>query len=85
MELAYEKEQHVRKPFAICAIQLAGGVLLKMLKYFQFFHVKEIVKSLLVSVNKSSSIIQSCFFTKTIKQNLHQFIFLPYRTSMGEK
>ena len=29
--------------------------------------------------------IRSCFFTKTIKQSLHQLIFLPYRTFMGEE
>ena len=34
MEL-YEQEQHVRKSIAICATQLAGGLLLKRLKYFE--------------------------------------------------
>ena len=34
MEL-YEQEQHVRKSIAICATQLAGGLLLKKLKYFE--------------------------------------------------
>ena len=44
-----------------CATQLAGGLLLKMLKYFEvmlnifeFSHVKEIVESLLVDVKKIS-------------------------------
>ena len=49
MELEYE---HVRKSLATCATQLAGGLLLKKLKYFEvmlnnfeFSHVKEIVES----------------------------------------
>ena len=48
MEIYYEQECHVRK----CATQLAGGLLLKMLKYFEvmlnifeFSHMKEIVES----------------------------------------
>ena len=50
MELQYEQEQHVRKSLDICATQLAGGLLLKMIKYFEvkifkFSHVKEIVES----------------------------------------
>ena len=56
--------------------QLAGGSLLKILKYFdvmlkifEFSHLKEIVKSSLVYVNKCSWITQSCFFTETIKQS----------------
>ena len=34
MELQYEQECHVRKSLAIYATQLAGGVLLRMQKYF---------------------------------------------------
>ena len=56
--------------------QLAGGLLLKMLKYFEvmlnifeFSHLKEIPESSLVHVNKFSWIIQSFFLTSTIKEN----------------
>ena len=35
MELYYEQEYYVRKSFVICATQLAGGSLLKQLKYFE--------------------------------------------------
>ena len=52
MKLKYEQEQHVIKCFVIFATQLAGGLLLKMLKYlevmlkiFEFSHAKEIVES----------------------------------------
>ena len=52
MELKYKQEQHVRKSVIISATQLAGGLLLKILKYFevvlnifQFSRVKEIVQS----------------------------------------
>ena len=31
----YEQEKHVRKSLVICATQLAGGLLLKKLKYFE--------------------------------------------------
>ena len=58
------------------ATQLADGLLLKMLKYFEviwkifeFSHVKETLKFWLVYVNKFSWIIQSCFLTETIKQS----------------
>ena len=44
--------KHVRKSLVICATQLAGGLLLKMVKYFEvmlntfeFSHSKEIVES----------------------------------------
>ena len=76
MELWYEQEYHVRKSIVTYAAQLAGGLLLKMLKYFEvmlnifeFSHVKEIVKFWLVYVNKFSLIIESCFLTETIKQS----------------
>ena len=52
MELKYEEEQHSRKSLVKCATQLAGGLLLKMLKYFEvtlnifeFSHVTKIVES----------------------------------------
>ena len=52
MELKYKQEQHVRKSLVICATQLARGLLLEILKYFEvilkifeFSHVKEIVES----------------------------------------
>ena len=35
MELQYKQEQHVRKPSVICETQLAEGLVLKMLKYFE--------------------------------------------------
>ena len=35
MELQYEQELHVRKSLVTCATQLAGGLLLKRLKYFE--------------------------------------------------
>ena len=61
MELQYEQERHVRKPLDLCATQLAVGLLLKMLKYFEvirnifeFSHVKEIAESRLIQVNKFS-------------------------------
>ena len=38
-------------------------------KHFEFPHVKEIVESWLVYVNKFSLIIQSCFLTDTIKES----------------
>ena len=75
MKLQYEQEWHVRKSLVICATKLAGGLLLKMLKYFkvmlnifEFSHVKEIVESWLVYLNKFPWIIQSLFLTETIKQ-----------------
>ena len=56
--------------------QLAGGLLFKMLKYFEvmlnifeFSHVKEIAESWLVYVSKFSWTIQSCFLTKTTKSS----------------
>ena len=55
---------------------IAGGLSLKMPKYsevmlniFEFFHVKEIVESWLVYVNKFLWTIQSCFLTETIKRS----------------
>ena len=51
MELKYEQEQQ-NVVLVKCATQLAGGLLLKMLKYFEvtlntfeFSHVKKIVES----------------------------------------
>ena len=38
-------------------------------KHFLVFHMKEIVKSWLVCMNKFSWIIQSCYLTKTTKQS----------------
>ena len=35
MELQYEQAYHVRKSLVICATQLAAGLLLKKLKYFE--------------------------------------------------
>ena len=58
MKLHYE---HVRKYLAICSTQLAGGLLLKMLKHFEamlnifeFSHMKKIIESLLVYVSTFS-------------------------------
>ena len=34
MKLSYKQKKYVRKSLAICANQLANGVLLKMQKYF---------------------------------------------------
>ena len=61
MKLKYEQKQHVRKSVVIWVTHLAGGLLLKMLNYFEvmlnvfeFSHVKEIVESLVVYGNKPS-------------------------------
>ena len=68
MVYIYYKFQHgtiirtgIRKPLLMYATQLAHGLLLKILKYFEvvlnFFeisHVKEIVESWLVYVNEFS-------------------------------
>ena len=35
MELQYEQELHVRKSLVMRATQIAGSLLLKMLKYFE--------------------------------------------------
>ena len=40
MKLYYEQENHVRKFLVICATQLAGGILLKMLKYLEVMFYK---------------------------------------------
>ena len=76
MELSYEHEQHVRKSLVICATQLAGGLLLKKVKYFEvmvnifeFLHVWENVESWLVSANKLFWIAQPYFSTNIIKQS----------------
>ena len=52
MKVQYEQEEYVIKSLVICATQLVSGLLLKMLKYFQvmlkifeYFQVKETVKS----------------------------------------
>ena len=52
MKLLYKQEQHVRKSLNIYATQLAGGLLLNMLKYFEvmlkffeFNYAKKIVES----------------------------------------
>ena len=65
-----------KNPLLICATQLVGGLLLKMLKYFkvmlnffEFSRVKEIVQSWLVYAKKFSRIIQSLFLTETIKES----------------
>ena len=70
------RNNHVRKALVICATQLAGGLLLKMLKYFEvmlnifeFSNVKKILEPWLVYLNKFSWIIQSCFLTETIKES----------------
>ena len=70
------RNSHVRKSLVICATQLAGGLLLKMLKYFEvmlnifeFSNVKKILEPWLVYLNKFSWIIQSCFLTETIKES----------------
>ena len=42
IKLQKEQEQHVIKPLVICATQLVGNLLLKMLKYFK---VMEIIES----------------------------------------
>ena len=39
------------------------------LNIFEFSHVREIIESWLVYVNKFSWIIQSCFLTETIKKS----------------
>ena len=46
------RKQYVRKSLVICATHLAGGLLLKILKYFkvmlnifEFSHVKKIIES----------------------------------------
>ena len=72
----------MRKSLVICATQLAGGLLLKMLKYFEvmldifsFCHAKNIVESWLVYVNKFSQIMRSLFLTETIKP-LYHLLFL---------
>ena len=58
----------------MCATQRAGGLLLKMLKYFRVMlsifelsDVKEIVETWLVDGNRFSWIIQSSFLTETTK------------------
>ena len=58
MKLQY-KQEYVIKSLVICSTQLAGDLLLKMLKYFEvmlkifkFSHVKEIAESSLVYANK---------------------------------
>ena len=60
MELQYEQED-LRRSVVICATQVPGSALLKMLKYFEvmlnifeFSHTKEIVESWLVYVYKFS-------------------------------
>ena len=75
MELYYEQEQHARKSLLMCATQLAGGLLLKELKYFEvmlnifeFSRVWENVESWLVSVNKLF-FAQPYFSTNVIKQS----------------
>ena len=59
MNYKYEQEKHVKKFLVVCVTQLAGGLLLEMLKYFEvmlniseFSHLKDIVKSWLLYVNK---------------------------------
>ena len=65
---------NVRKSFAICATQLADGVLLKIQKYFEakVKHVGNLprlrnIESRLVNTNMFSSISQSYFFIERIK------------------
>ena len=66
----------VRKSFVIFATQLAGGLLLKKLKYFEimlniceFSQVREKVESSLVYANKLFWITQPYFSTDKIKQS----------------
>ena len=77
---------------AICPTQLADGLLLKMLKYFEvmlnifeFSYEKEIIESWLVYLNKFSWIIQSCFLTETENKVSASFRFLLSRTPMRRK
>ena len=74
---------NVRKSFVICASQLAGGLLLKKLKYFEFMlnifvlsRVWENVESWMPSANKPFWIEKSYFLTDIIKQNQCQYLFL---------
>ena len=76
MELLYEQEEHVRKSLVICATQLAGGLLLKKLKYFEvmwnifeFSRVWKYVETWLVYANKLFWIAQPYFMTDTIKRS----------------
>ena len=73
-----------------CAIQLAGGVLLKMLQYFEvmlnFFEFSEVwenKEAWLVYVNKVSWIAQSYFLTNTVKKASPSFFFLFYWNFYG--
>ena len=70
---------------AICATQLAGGLLLKMLKYFEVMskifessHQKESVVYWLVFANKFLWNIQSCFLNDIIKRSYCQLLFLTF-------
>ena len=63
----------MRKSLVICATQLAGGVLLKKLKYFEvisniheFCRVRETAESRLVYVNKFPWNAQSYFLTEEV-------------------
>ena len=68
---------NVRKSLVICATQLAGGLLLKKLKYFEFIlnifvfsRVWENVEPWIVSANKPFRIEKSSYFlTDVIKRN----------------
>ena len=68
---------NVRKSLVICATQLAGGLLLKKLKYFEFIlnifvfsRVWENVEPWIVSANKPFRIEKSSYFsTDIIKRN----------------
>ena len=66
---------YIWKFLAISVTQLAGGLLLKMLKcfkvilnVFEFSHVKAIAESWLVYGNKFSWIAQSCFQMRQLKK-----------------
>ena len=74
---------NVRKSLVVCATQLAGGLLLKKLKYFEFMlnifvlsRVWENVESWMPSANKPFWIEKSYFLTDIIKQNQCQYLFL---------
>ena len=67
---------NVRKSLVVCATQLAGGLLLKKLKYFEFMlnifvflRVWKNVEYWMASANNSFWINRSYFLTDIIKRN----------------
>ena len=80
------------KYLVICATQLTGGLLLTMLKHFEvmlkffkFFHVKEIVESWLLYVISFPESSNHVSWPTQKKKVSASFFFLLFRTLMREK